>query len=97
MYGHLIRVSDNDGGGGFGVSVTWRRQLGGSLTPEFTFFHEGDGYRQALFSVGFNCECLEGDDLRPRVENIFHDRVAEVLELVNQRPAEDAECPSPTD
>jgi hypothetical protein len=84
MYGHLIHVSDNDGGGGFGVSVTWQRQLGGPATPVFSFFHESDGYRQALFSVDFECQCLEGRPLTPRVVNIFKARTAEVLALVQE-------------
>ena len=79
MYGHLIHVSDKNGQGGFGVSVTWeRRALGEPKTPVFTLFHESDDFRQALFSVHFNC--VEGT---PRVCDIFHDRVAEMLTEVN--------------
>lgn len=75
MYGHLIHVSDT-GRGGFGISMTLHGPPGGNADPvripEFTFFHESDDFKQALFSV----DMTNG---RPQVTNIFYDRVSDVL------------------
>ena len=38
--------------------------------PYFTIFHQGDNYRQALFSIDMN---LNG----PHISNPFHDRIAD--------------------
>lgn len=80
MYGHLIHVNDNDGGA-FGVSVTYEGATGsGDVWPMFTFFHKSDDYRQSLFSVSFErVEGPLGGGRRPKVVNIFDERVAEVL------------------
>ncbi len=91
MYGHLIHVSDR-GLGGFGVSLSY----GGTVEdvkagrparrPQFTFFHESDGYRQALFTVDAWQDPPETHPVwrRPKVVNIFHDRLIEVLELLSK-------------
>ena len=85
MYGHLIHVADNDGAGGFGVSLTWHGRPDTPMTPVFTVFHESDGYRQALFSIDFEeQEGPLGGGRRPRVVNVFDDRTAEVLALVQE-------------
>ncbi len=97
MYGHLIHVSDH-GGGGFGVSLTWQGEPGGRVLPYMTVFHESDGFQQSLFSVTLQeVEGPLGGGERPVICNVFDDRLHEVLDLVNQSPAEDGECRSPTD
>ncbi len=91
MYGHLIHVSDR-GLGGFGVSLSFYgtvedvKEGRPCRRPEFTIFHESDGFRQALFSVDADLGAPEEDPIwrRPKVVNIFHDRLAEVLELLKE-------------
>ncbi len=83
MYGHLIHLSEDDGEGEFGVSVNYAGATGsGDMWPEFTFFHKSDDYRQSLFTVSFeHVEGPLGGGRRPRVTNIFDERVAEVLAI----------------
>lgn len=75
MYGHEIRPI----GRGFGISLT-HFQSAERLVPDFTFFHESDGFRQALFSVAGRS--LMGEEDGPQIHNVFRERFAEVLALV---------------
>ncbi len=72
MYGHEIRPI----GRGFGVSVAYFQNAEGRV-PDFTFFHESDGFRQALFSVAGRS--LIGEGAGPQIHNVFRERLAEVL------------------
>ncbi len=85
MYGHLIHVDDK-GLGGFGVSLTFSGYEGKDFCPQFTFFHESDGFRQAMFMVTFHelGELQGGPDGRlwPHTNNTFIDRTTEVLALL---------------
>ncbi len=82
MYGHLIHVSDNNGAGGFGVSLAWATTSprGGRRRPYLTVFHESDGFQQSLFSV-----TIDSVDERPTISDVFEGRLREVLDLVNQQ------------
>lgn len=72
MYGYeIVPIGD-----GFGVSLAFAHHLDGVVTPSITVFHSSDGFRQSLFTVGFN------DDGRPQVGNVFDDRFGEVLSLL---------------
>ncbi len=72
MYGHEIILI----GRGFGVSVSYF-QLAERRSPDFTFFHESDGFRQSLFSVAGSSLIGEGEG--PQIHNVFRERLAEVL------------------
>ena len=91
MYGHLIHVSDR-GLGGFGISLSYSGTVEDVKAgrpcrrPTFHFYHESDGYRQSLFSVDAYQDPPETDPVwrHPKVTQIFHDRLAEVLELLTK-------------
>jgi len=70
MYGHRIHLI---GKSGFGVSLsTFQRPGDIQRLPDFTIFHDSDGFRQSLFSVAVY---KEGQ----AIHDTFEDRVAEVL------------------
>lgn len=77
MYGHpIIPIGDS----GYGVSVSFfsRPSIGDKQDdaqefPDFTIFHDSDGFQQSLFSMAVY---KEGQV----IHNTFEDRVAEALE-----------------
>lgn len=70
MYGHRIHLI---GKSGFGVSFTTFQRPGCiQRLPDFTIFHDSDGFRQSLFSVAVY---KEGQV----IHNTFEERVVEVL------------------
>ena len=76
MYGHEITPIE----GGYGVSVTFHGREG-EMVPEFTFFHESDGFHQGLFNVSFRPPTELDDPLvaRPYISNIAYERVNEIF------------------
>lgn len=75
MYGHPIYPL---GDTGYGVSISFYTQGDSPPAPDFTFFHNSDGFRQALFSLQID----PGET--PQVSNIFRDRMDAVEALVER-------------
>lgn len=75
MYGHTIHPL---GDTGYGVSLTFGyKKPDGPRTPNFVFFHNSDGFRQALFTLQID----KGET--PQVCNIFRDRMDAVEAIVD--------------